>query len=124
MPKRAWKTTLTRKCGPFDIDNINVGDWLEVKGYEADPGSNVLTATRLERDDADDEASIRGFATDVMNPSFRILGLDIDTDGNTEFDDISASDFFATAEGRLVDAEGNLNGSRFLATEVEFEDDD
>ncbi|MEX0709291.1 MAG: DUF5666 domain-containing protein [Woeseia sp.] len=109
---------------PFSINNINVGDWLEVKGYEEEPGSNLLTATRVERDDADDEASIQGFATDVANPSFRILGLAIDTDGNTEFDDISASEFFATAEGRLVEVDGNLNGVRFLATEVEFEEED
>jgi len=105
---------------PFSISDINVGDWLEVKGYEDEPGSNLLTATRVERDDTDGEASIQGFATDVVNPSFRILGLDIDTDGNTEFDDISSSEFFATAEGQLVEVDGNLNGARFLATEVEF----
>lgn len=109
---------------PFTIDDINVGDWLEVKGHEDEPGSNIVTATRVERDDADDEALIQGYATDVVNPSFRILGLDIDTDGNTEFGDTGSGDFFATAEGELVEVDGNLNGTRFLATKVEFEDED
>ncbi len=111
------------KVRPFSISDINVGDWLEIRGYEDEPGSNLLTATRLERDDADDEASIQGFATDVVNPGFRILGLDIDTDGNTEFSNVSSSEFFATAEGRLVEVDGNLNGTRFLATQVEFEEE-
>jgi len=109
---------------PFSLDDVSAGDWLEIRGFETEAGSGTVTATRLERDDADDEASIRGFATDVADPSFRILGLDIDTDGNTEFDDVDRGTFFASAEGRLVEVDGNLNGSRFLASEVEFEDED
>ncbi len=109
----------------FTISDINVGDWLEIQGAESEPDSNVVLATSVERDDPDDdEASIQGFAKNVSEPSFEILSLAIDTDDNTEFDDIDRQTFFAIAEGRLVEVEGNLNGSRFLATQVELEDDD
>ena len=109
----------------FTIADINVGDWLEIQGAESEPDSNIVVATSVEREDSDDdEARIQGFAKNVQDPSFQILSLPIDTDGNTEFDDIDRQTFFDIAEGRLVDAEGNLNGSRFLATEVELEDDD
>jgi hypothetical protein len=105
---------------PFSIDDINPGEWLEIRGTESAPGT--VAATRVERDEPDDEARIRGTATNVMDPSFQILGLDIDTDGNTQFTAVTRAEFFATAEGRLAQADGNLNGARFLATQVEFED--
>lgn len=105
---------------PFSIDDINPGDWLEIRGSETATAS--VSASRIERDDPESEARIRGTATTVADPSFQILGLNIDTDSNTQFDATTRADFFATAEGRLVQADGNLNGSRFLATEVEFED--
>ena len=107
---------------PFSIDDINAGDWLEVRGNES--GAMSISATRVERDDAEQESRIRGIARNVAEPSFEILGLAIDTDANTEFDGTTRVDFFATAEGRLVQADGNLVGDRFLATEVEFEEDD
>lgn len=105
---------------PFSIDDINPGDWLEIRGTETSAGS--VSASRIERDDAESESSIRGVATDVADPSFRILGVNIDTDNNTQFNATTRVDFFAMAEGQLVEADGNLNGGRFLATEVEFED--
>lgn len=107
----------------FSIDDINVGDWLEIRGRETATGSGIVAASRVERDEAENESTIRGFATDVGTSSFRILGLDIDTDVNTEFSGTSATVFFDTAEGRLVEADGNLDGGRFLATQVEFEND-
>lgn len=102
----------------FSISDINSGDWLEIRGTESATGG--VAATRAERDDARSESRIQGFAANVADPSFQILGLDIDTDPNTQFRNITRADFFATADGRLVQADGNLNG-RFLATEVEFE---
>ncbi|MFQ6006573.1 MAG: DUF5666 domain-containing protein [Woeseia sp.] len=103
----------------FSISDINPGDWLEIRGTESATGG--VAATRAERDDPRSESRIRGFATNVIDPSFQILGLDIDTDASTQFRNITRADFFATADGRLVQADGSLNGGRFLATEVEFE---
>jgi len=111
----------------FSINDINVGDWLEVRGGESSVTENVLVAVRVERDDPDNEARIRGIAENVAAPSFEILGLAVDTTAGTRFENeldavISDVDFFAAAEGRLVEAKGNLNGIRFAATEASLED--
>lgn len=110
----------------FSLADVNVGDFVEVRAFD-DMGA--LRATRLERDDDDDEVSLRGFVDAVSDPEFTILGVTILTDGATEFEDdddsvISAADFFARALGRLVEAEGALLNGGILADEVEFEDDD
>lgn len=107
---------------PFAIGDINVGDWLEIRGVETGAGTNVVAASRLERDDPESEASIRGVATGVADPGFSILGLAIQTDGTTEFENTSRAEFFANAEGRLVEADGVMSGSQFIASSVEFED--
>jgi len=111
----------------FSINDINPGDWLEVRGGESSVTENLLVAVRVERDDAEDEARIRGIAENVADPSFEILGLAIDITAGTRFESeldtvIPRDDFFAAADGRLVEAKGNLNGIRFAATEVSLED--
>ena len=112
---------------PFAITDINAGDWLEVRGAESATTDNVLVAVRVERDDPEAEARIRGIAENVADPSFEILGLPIDTVVGTDFEDefgivITSVEFFAQAPDRLVEAHGNLNGMRFAATEAELED--
>lgn len=111
---------------PFSINDINPGDWLEVRGGESSDTDNLLVAVRVERDDPDTEARIRGIAENVADPSFEVLGLAIDTAAGTRFEDelntlIPPGDFFAAAAGRLVEAQGNLNGARFAATEASLE---
>lgn len=105
---------------PFSINDIDPGDRLKIRGTESGPGT--VASTRVERDDPEAEAKIRGTASNVADPTFQILGLDIDTDAATRLVGVTRADFFATAEGRLVQADGNLNGGRFLARQVEFED--
>lgn len=108
----------------FTLDDINVGDRLEVHGAVREAGDMLLTATSIEREDDDgDDVSIQGVAEDVFDPSFRILSLPIDTDPDTEFDDIDRAAFFSSGEGQLVEVEGILNGGRLLAVEIELEDD-
>lgn len=108
----------------FTVDDINVGDRLEVHGAVREPGGMLLTATSVEREDDDDDGvSIQGYAEELEEPSFRILTLVIDTDEDTEFDDIDRAAFFASGDGRLVEVEGVLNGGRLLAREIEIEDD-
>jgi hypothetical protein len=61
-------------------------------------------------------------------PSFTILGVTIQTNAGTEFENsgegsISADDFLTDAVGRSVEAKGTVSGGVFTAREVEFEDD-
>ena len=109
---------------PFSLANINVGDYLETRGFEDATG---VVATRVEREDFDGEVAIRGFVDSVSDPNFEILGVLIETNGATVFRDlneqvIQAADFFSQADGRLVEAEGAPSNGGILADEVEFED--
>ena len=89
----------------------------------------TVRAALLERDDADDESELRGFVTAVAAPTITILGVTIQTDGATEFEDendqpISQAEFFSrAAAGSLVKVSGaETSDTTILAEEVELED--
>lgn len=108
---------------PFTLDDVDPGDYVEVRGFEDAEG---VVATLLEREDFDGEVELRGFVESAAAPQFVILGVTIQTDGGTVFRDrdgavIDASEFFDQAEGRLVNAKGTISNNVLLADEVEFE---
>lgn len=118
---------------------IAEGYYLEVRGQEKPAGQ--ITAFRVERDDFDstrtDQYELRGFVTSKTMPttpgtgSLTILGVTVDTDGNTEYRDVNdmlmtEGDFWtAVVEGEsLVDAKGDRpdpNVARMIAEELELE---
>ncbi len=117
---------------PFNVSDLRVGDFVEVRG-SAGSTPNSIAASRVEREDDEDEVELRGFAADVADPQFTILGVIVLTNADTEFEDddeeegggeISAAEFFARAAGRLVSVDGRLEGGALVAREVELEDDD
>lgn len=108
----------------FNLSNVVVGNYVEIRGYE-DAGG--IVATRLERDDFEGDVALRGFVDSVSDPDFTILGVTVSTGIATTFSDrdgapLTAGEFFAQANGRLVEATGTLTGNLIVATEVEFED--
>lgn len=109
----------------FALGNLRVGDWVEVRGYPDATASSRVVATRLERDDAEDQVELRGPASDLQQPSFRILGVAVETTPSTEFEDgeqgIDVATFFARAGGAIVDVEGNWNGTTLTADKAEIE---
>ena len=116
----------TAKVEMFSIDNINSGDYLRVRGIET--GANRLTATRLERRNAITEVRVRGSARDVASPRLTVLGVPVETNAGTRFevDDnqmLTATQFFASAAGRVVTAVGTWSGNSLTASKVEFEDE-
>jgi len=112
---------------PFTLSDINVGDFVELRGFE--DGSGIV-ATRLEREDFDNEVALRGFVESSSDPDFTILGATVQTvqsPGGTRFRDISDSnitsaEFFGQAQGRLVEVVGTLSNGVIIADEVELED--
>ncbi len=107
----------------FSVSDIRVGDFLEVRIFS---DGDTLVASRVERDEAEDEVEIRGSASDVAAPLLSIIGVAVRTSGGTEFRDsndmpISAETFFATADGRIVKADGTWNGTELIADEVELD---
>ena len=113
---------------PLTLADINAGDYIEVRGDEFPAGSGDILATILERDDADTEAILQGFAETITDPSFTILGVTIQTGGGTIFRDvndsvISSTEFFnQLAPNSLVKAKGSeVSDIVISADEVEFE---
>jgi hypothetical protein len=111
----------------FNLGSIVAGDFVEVRGSELPAESNDVAASRLERRRAEDEVRLRGVVDSASAPSFTILGVTIQTNAGTQFENsgegaISADDFFTAALGRSVEAKGTLSGGVFTAREVEFED--
>jgi hypothetical protein len=113
---------------PLNLSDLNVGDYLEIRGSEFPAGSGTILATILERDDPDTETILQGFVDTINDPSITILGVTIDTNGATIFRDIndnviSAADFFnQVTTNSLVKAKGSeASDTVITATEVEFE---
>jgi hypothetical protein len=111
---------------PFNLSNVSVGDFVELRGFE-DAGG--IVATRLEREDFDGEVALRGFVDTANDPDFTILGVTVQTvqtAGGTTFKDendtnITPVEFFNVAQGRLVEAVGILSNGTIIADEVEIE---
>ncbi len=113
----------------FTIDDINVGDFVEI-GAEL-TGPMRVRAKLIERDDDDNdgEVELRARVDSVAQPELVVLGVQVRTDANTEFENdddqrIDPSQFFAVdLVGRLVDVDGFWDGSVLLAEDVELEDE-
>ncbi len=103
---------------PFSHADIIPTDPLEVAGYESPTTPGVVIATSITRTEPLEKIELRGVAKNVVAPGFSILGVAILTNGTTDLD----SNFFAVAEGRLVEAQGSLVSGSFVAETVEFKD--
>ena len=116
---------------PLSVGDLNVDDYVEVRGQEIPPGSGEIAAVLLERDDPRADTELRGFveAGGVNRPTLTVLGVTNETEGATVYRDLAdqvmpADDFWAAvAEGSLVDADGTETASTaLLAEELSLED--
>ncbi len=109
----------------FALDDLKVGDWIDVRGYPDPTAAGRMIATRLERDEPEDEVELRGPADGLQAPRLRILGVAIETTPATEFEDgdasIDAETFFARAAGQTVQVDGSWNGASLIADEAKIE---
>jgi hypothetical protein len=113
---------------PLTINDLNTGDYLEVRGGELPAGSGRILASILERDDVDTETILQGFVASVADPSITILGVTITTNASTQFRDtddssITSAEFFSRATvGTHVKAKGiETSSTAITANEVELE---
>ena len=117
----------TADLRPLTINDINLGDYLEIRGTEFPAGSGQILAAILERDDLDTETILQGYVESASNPTLTILGVTVDTSGAVfrDVDDtvISATEFFQLVDvNSLVMAKGSETGdAQISATEVELE---
>ena len=102
----------------FGLDDLVVGDRAEIR---ACIDGDMVVATRIERDDADDGVTLMAPVESVERPSITLLGVVSTSDENTVFQNlinevIDAEAFFSAVEpGSLVKNEGALSGGTILA---------
>ena len=116
----------------FDYYDLAVGNWLDVRGYEEPEGSGAVVATHVVRIDPASGVRMRGPFRNPAPPSFDILSVLVTTDPYTCFikeggkcsDGMTAAEFFADAEGELVEASGTWNAPVLDPQRVEIKVDD
>lgn len=106
---------------PFGIGDFAPGDFFEVEGIS--DGAGGVIAHEVERDEVDD-VRLRGplDSADEASGKLTILGLEIDTNGSTEFEledvPVSPSTFFgAVLPGDFVEVKDDEDGD---ATAIDF----
>ena len=118
---------------PFRPEDIRVGDHLNVIGVPAETAGADVVATKIEREDEDDDndVSLQGFVESLAQPDLVILGVTVQTTVDTEFelrtnDDTTQAEFFSTIQvGELVDVDGiQVSDTVIVADKAEQEEDD
>ena len=109
----------------FGLDDLVVGSWLDVRGYEQPAGSGRVVATHVVRIDPADSVRLRGPFRDAAPPSFDILSVLVTTSEATRFVlegniRITAAEFFSQAPGQLVEAWGTWSAPVLSAQRVEI----
>lgn len=113
---------------PFNLGDINPGDYLEIEGYTEPPGSANVIAVQLERDDTDADVVLQAPVDSASDPDLVLLGVAVVAAPGAAFraiDDtaMTRADFFAAVgSGTLVKAKGSWDGVTLTARELELED--
>jgi hypothetical protein len=110
----------------FNLSDLNAGDYLEIRGR--DRASDGLYASKVEREDERNRNIIQAFVETINGESLVILGITINTDNKTQYEDIDDSVLTKTAffnklaSGDLVKARGaKIDGTTLLAKELSLE---
>jgi hypothetical protein len=103
----------------FSLADVRTGDYVEVRGV---PGSgNTLAATLLERNRPDDRVYLQGLAANLANPNFTVLGVQVMTNAQTQFNGPGgAQQFFTDAVGQSVRVRGTFTGGVVVADQVQI----
>lgn len=105
----------------FRLDDLNDGDWVDLRGYEDPASGDRMIVTRLERIEERTAHVLRGPAAALEEPDFTVMGAKVHTTAATLFlweggSELSAGEFFLLASGRIVEASGSYDGTTLTAT--------
>ena len=105
----------------FGFGDLNEGDRVEIRAVL--DGDSVI-ATRLERDDPNDVATLKALVATIERPSITMLGVTVTSNTNTVFQnvahvEIDADAFFDLVEpGSIVRSEGTYEGGSITASRM------
>lgn len=107
----------------FNINEIQIGDFIEINGYVDSNGEVV--ATKLEREDEDEGENtieLKGPVDSISETSIVILGITIVFNSNTTIE--GASDLTNIIAGDIIEVESQLVEGVLTAVEIEIEEDE
>lgn len=108
----------------FSLQDVQMGDWLEVRGTAAADGTSV-TATRLDRVQARSAVRLSGPVTATAPPNLTILSTPVATNASTQFSDgLDATTFFDSLTGKLATVAGAWDGTTLAASSAQLGDPD
>lgn len=114
----------------FDLADVAIGEFVELKGFVDSDGKNIATKMQRENEDENAEVELKGHVSNILNFSFSLVGVTVITDANTEFegkngDDVNQEVFFEQLENNMqVEVKGQLIDGVFVALSVEIEEKD
>jgi hypothetical protein len=116
----------SQRLATFKLADIQVGDWLEVRGTASSSSSGSITATRIDRRQAQSSVQLMGPVDKAEQPDFTILTTHVTTTYSTQFNHgLTAHTFFTEAlVGKIASVTGTWDGSILTATQVNIGDDD
>ncbi len=114
-----YKDSSNAKDQTFNLTKIKQGNHLRIAATQS---NNDVTATRVERLDADNKAELRGVVEQTSNPTFTILGVTVDTSSTSSFKDangqsVNRTAFFAgiQVDTTIAKAKGQFSNNKLLA---------
>lgn len=114
----------------FDLTDLAIGDYVEIKGFVDSEGKNIATKMQRENEDENVEIELKGNVSNIVNFSFSLVGVTVTTDENTQFEGINGDEveqavFFEQLENDMfVEVEGHLIDGIFVALKVEIKECD
>ena len=65
----------------FDLADLTVGDFVEIKGFIDNEGHNIATKMKRENENKDDkhETKLKGTVSNILDFSFDIVGVNVST---------------------------------------------
>ncbi|HEY0340805.1 MAG TPA: DUF5666 domain-containing protein, partial [Steroidobacteraceae bacterium] len=114
-----------QRLATFKLANIQVGDWLEVRGAASTSNSGSVTAMRIDRRQPQPTVQLMGPVDSAARPDFVILTTNVTTTYSTQFNSgLTVDRFFTALVGKIANVAGYWDGTTLTATQVSLGDDD
>ena len=114
----------------FNLSDLVLGDSVELKGFIDTDGNNIATKMQREKDDPEGNIELKGAVSNIADFSFDILGVSVNTNETTLFEDINGDNvsqmtFFAQLQNdMLLEIKGQMVEGDFVALEIKTEENE
>jgi len=113
----------------FNIEDLIIGDFVEIKGFVDNKGNNIATKLKRENESDDEATELKGLVSNIDSPNFMLVEVTVNTTENTLFEGLTGDDidqlmfFEQLQDGMLVEAKGTMVDGSFIAMKVEIKED-